>query len=223
MRIGSSFRGIWQSLKETRVSKVSRGEEDTQEQDGPLVAREDEPQEERGSRAEHDESAGSRQGTSWISVLSGWLGVLGAGLILGVIVSSIIAVISGAEGLQASGGAPGRVGLFVIIFLAFLLGGYVAGRMASRSGVKHGLLVALPALVATVALSLLGSADSSIGAILPVISQDEQQGLGGALSALLLSSSGVLALLLFLLLAGALGGARGARSGRQRDTANARS
>jgi hypothetical protein len=36
-----------------------------------------------------------------------------------------------------SGGIAGLVGLLVTLFLAFLIGGYVAGRMASRSGLKQ--------------------------------------------------------------------------------------
>jgi hypothetical protein len=41
------------------------------------------------------------------------------------------------------------IGLLLTLLIAFYLGGYAAGRMASGSGVKHGLLVALLALVVT--------------------------------------------------------------------------
>lgn len=42
----------------------------------------------------------------------------------------------------------------ITLFLAFLIGGYCAGRMVSRCGVKHGLLV--PALALVVMLVLAG-------------------------------------------------------------------
>jgi hypothetical protein len=93
--------------------------------------------------------------------------------------------------------------------------------MASRSGLKHGLLVALVALVVTVILAIIGGAlglgflDQLSGITLPApatnaAKQVPQQGLN-----VILSVSGILALL-FPFIGGALGGAKGASTGRRR-------
>jgi hypothetical protein len=94
--------------------------------------------------------------------------------------------------------------------------------MASRSGVKRGLLVPLLALVITVVLAIIGAAvgasfiDQLSGVTLPgPADQAAQQGLGT-----ILSVSGILALL-FPFIGGALGGARGARVGRRRPWSSA--
>src|SRR5688572_12781115 len=82
--------------------------------------------------------------TSWTSVIFGWLAALSAGLILSGIVGAIVGGVVALLGLgTSSGGISGLVGIVVTLLLAFLIGGYAAGRMASRSGAKHGLLVAL--------------------------------------------------------------------------------
>ncbi len=102
-------------------------------------------EEERGSRS----GAGVRyvspdehRGTSWVSVVLGWLAALGAGLILSGIVSGIVGAIFGTAGRQGivEGGTTALVGLLITLLLAFLVGGYAAGRRAARSGLKHGLL-----------------------------------------------------------------------------------
>jgi len=93
--------------------------------------------------------------------------------------------------------------------------------MASRQGVKHGLLVPLLALIIMVILAIIGAAvgasflDQLSGVTLPdpageAAQNVPQQGLGT-----ILSVSGVLALL-FPFIGGALGGARGAAVGRRR-------
>src|SRR3712207_92791 len=75
-------------------------------------------------------------GTSWISVILGWLAALGASLILsglvGAIVGGILAALGVGDG-ATSGGVSGLIGLLVTLLIAFYIGGYVAGRMASRS------------------------------------------------------------------------------------------
>src|ERR687884_717384 len=144
------------------------------------------------------------RGTSWVSVVLGWLAALGAGLILSGIVSGIIGAIFGTAGRQGitEGGTTALVGLLITLLLAFLVGGYTAGRMASRSGLKHGLLVPLLALVVTIVLAIIGGAlgvsfiDQLSGITLPQGAQGgaqqaaPQQGLGT-----ILSVSGILALL----------------------------
>src|SRR5919107_3133744 len=101
----------------------------------------------------------SELGTSWASVVLGWLAALGAGLILSGIVGAVVGGILGVLGVQGGteGGIAGLVGVLVTLFLAFLIGGYVAGRLASRSGLKHGLLVPVLSLVVTVILAGIGA------------------------------------------------------------------
>jgi uncharacterized protein YacL len=163
-------------------------------------------------------------GTSWVSVVLGWLAALGAGLILSGIVSGIVGAIFGTAGRQGitEGGTTALVGLLITLLLAFLIGGYVAGRLASRSGLKHGLLVPLLALVVTIVLAIVGGLlgvsfiDQLSGITLPQGAQQSvqqaapQQGLGT-----ILTVSGILALL-FPFVGGAIGGAWGARTGRRR-------
>ena len=162
------------------------------------------------------ESRGSEadRGTSWVSVVLGWLAALGASLIL----SGIVGAILGLVGVGA--GTAGLIGLLVTLFVSFLIGGYVAGRLASRSGVKHGLLVPLLALVVTILLALIGAAvgasfiDQLSGVTLPQVPGSVQQAAPQNLGTIL-TVSGILALLVPFL-GGAIGGAWGAKTGRRR-------
>jgi MFS family permease len=171
-------------------------------------------------------------GTSWISVILGWLAALGASLILSGIVTAIVGGIFAALGAQdgaTSGSVGALIGLLLTLLIAFFIGGYVAGRMASRSGLKHGFLVPLLALIVTILLALVGAvlgvsfidqlsgvrsspmrAPTLPGPLGSVARGIPQQGLGT-----ILSVSGLLALL-FTFIGGALGGARGAATGRRR-------
>ena len=178
---------------------------------------------ERGSSGYTSLNAENR-GTSWVSVVLGWLAALGAALILSAIVGVIVGAIFAALGIGSGatgGGIAGLVGVLLTLLIAFFIGGYAAGRMASRSGLKHGLLVPLLALIVTVALAIVGAAvgasfiDQLSGVTLPgpaskAAQQVPQQGLST-----ILSVSGILALL-FPFIGGALGGARGARVGQRR-------
>ncbi len=169
-------------------------------------------------------SPGADRGTSWVSVVLGWLAALGAGLILSGIVSGIVGAIFGTAGRQGitEGGTTALVGLLITLLLAFLIGGYAAGRLAARSGLKHGLLVPLLALVVTLVLAIVGGLlgvsfiDQLSGITLPQGAQDTaqqaapQQGLGT-----ILTVSGILALL-FPFIGGAIGGLWGARTGSRR-------
>ena len=163
-------------------------------------------------------------GTSWLSVILGWLTALGAGLILSGIVSGIVGAIFGSAGRQGltEGGTTALIGLLITLLLAFLIGGYAAGRMAARQGLKHGLLVPLLALVVTLILGIVGGLlgvsfiDQLSGVTLPQGAQQSaqqaapQQGLGT-----ILTVSGILALL-FPFIGGAIGGLWGARTGSRR-------
>ena len=163
------------------------------------------------------------RGTSWVSVVLGWLAALGAGLILSGIVSGIVGAIFGTAGRQGltEGGTTALIGLLITLFLAFLIGGYTAGRMASRSGLKHGLLVPLLALVVTLALAIVGGLlgvsfiDQLSGGTLPQGAQSSAQQQAPQNLGTILTVSGILALL-FPFIGGALGGLWGARPGRRR-------
>jgi hypothetical protein len=164
----------------------------------------------------------SELGTSWTSVVFGWLTALGAGLILSGIVGGIVGSILGAMGVQGGteGGVAALVGLLLTLLLAFLIGGYAAGRMASRSGVKHGILVPVLSLVVILLLGLIGTIvgssfiDQLQGVALPQVPQGAQQQAPQNLGAIL-TGAGILALLVPFI-GGALGGAWGAKTGRNR-------
>jgi hypothetical protein len=163
------------------------------------------------------------RGTSWVSVVLGWLAALGAGLILSGIVSGIVGAIFASAGRQgiAEGGTAALVGLLITLLLAFLIGGYAAGRLASRSGLKHGLLVPLLALVVTIVLAIVGGLvgvsfiDQLSGVTLPQGAQNTAQQAAPQSLGTILTVSGILALL-FPFIGGAIGGAWGARTGRRR-------
>ena len=93
------------------------------------------------------------------------------------------------------------------------MGGYAAGRMASRSGLKHGLLVPVLALIATIFLAgtgtLLGLSfiDQLSGVTLPGLPQGGTQNLGT-----ILTVSGILA----PFIGGGIGGLWGASTGSHR-------
>jgi hypothetical protein len=197
------------------------------DRDGNTDAPRVEEREVRSSRSSRGSSytpLEEERGTSWVSVVLGWLAALGAGLILSGIVSGIVGAIFGTAGRGGltEGGTTALVGLLITLLLAFLIGGYVAGRLASRSGFKHGLLVPLLALVVTILLAIVGGLlgvsfiDQLSGITLPQGAQSSaqqaapQQGLGT-----ILTVSGILALL-FPFIGGAIGGLWGARTGSRR-------
>jgi hypothetical protein len=180
------------------------------------------------ARRDHEADRNRREselGTSWTSVIFGWLAALGAGLILSGIVGAIVgAILGGNQGVgqeAQSSGVASLVGLLVTLFLAFLIGGYVAGRLASRSGLKHGILVPVLSLVVIILLAIIGAIvgssfiDQLSGIALPQVpgnvqNQIPQQGLGT-----ILTVSGILALLVPFI-GGAIGGLWGAGTGRDR-------
>jgi hypothetical protein len=163
------------------------------------------------------------RGTSWVSVVLGWLAALGAGLILSGIVSGIVGAIFGTAGREGltEGGTTALIGLLITLLLAFLIGGYTAGRMASRSGLKHGLLVPLLAVVVTLVLAIVGGVlgvsfiDQLSGVTLPQGAQSSAQQQAPQNLGTILTVSGILALL-FPFIGGALGGLWGARTGSRR-------
>ncbi len=211
------------------IDAQGRRMDNPRESDGPRPAREAraerESREERGQQGgQHrgngdQDAAHTERGTSWISVILGWLAALGAGLILSSIVGGIVGAILGTGGASSSateGGTAGLIGLLITLLLAFIIGGYVAGRLASRSGLKHGLLVPVLMLVVTIVLAGIGALlglsflDNLSGVTLPSTPNDAPQNLGT-----IFTVAGILALLAPFV-GGAIGGPWGAKTGRQR-------
>ena len=79
----------------------------------------------------------------WESIALGWLVALPAGLLLGPLLRGAYDVLTGASV------TPGKLtsGLVIVSvvtgFLAYLFGGYVAGRFARRAGGVHGAMTAV--------------------------------------------------------------------------------
>jgi hypothetical protein len=70
------------------------------------------------------------RGTSWVSVVLGWLAALGAALILSGIVGAIVGTIFAALGITggATGGAiSGLVGVLLTLLIAFFIGAMPPG------------------------------------------------------------------------------------------------
>ncbi|MEO6532864.1 MAG: hypothetical protein ABIO06_04745 [Pseudolysinimonas sp.] len=88
----------------------------------------------------------------------GWLTATGTAVLL----SALVAAVLGAVGFRANensvktNGLGGAIVLVVILFIAYLAGGYVAGRMARFSGAKQGVAVWLWALVIAIVVSIIG-------------------------------------------------------------------
>lgn len=153
-----------------------------------------------------------RAGLSLWSILSGVLVAIGAFIVISAIVGGILAVTGVAEGginaNEARNATLGvGIGLVIAQFLAFLWGGYTAGRMARGAGVLNGLLVPVVAIV------LIGV----LGAIVTAVVDGDVQGASAQQLPLPLSTArdigtGIgIGLLAAALIGGALGGGLGSR------------
>jgi flagellin-like protein len=70
------------------------------------------------------------QGTSWVSIVLGWLAALGAALILSSIVGAIVGALFAALGAKSGitgGGISGVIGLLLTLLIAFYLGAMPQG------------------------------------------------------------------------------------------------
>src|SRR6187549_3156018 len=95
-------------------------------------------------------------GMKFGSCFFGWLTASGTAVLLAALVTGIGAALGLSRDVQEAGTSPAQtqsVGLFggivllAIIFVAYLAGGYVAGRMARFNGLKQGLGVWLWAVI----------------------------------------------------------------------------
>lgn len=126
-------------------------------------------------------------GTSWASVVGGWFATIGAAALVAPLVAGILA------GRQP---VPNDLALAVPVVLglmtSYLIGGYVAGRMAGYHTSWHGMMTAFFGLfVALVALLVAAAADQgllaasgirSLADVFPGMSQLDLRTLGDTLT-----------------------------------------
>src|SRR5882762_11791359 len=80
-----------------------------------------------------------RPATSWMSVLGGWIATIGA---MALVAPAVAAVLASANPTIGSNDIATAVPLIIGIFVSYLIGGYVAGRMAGYRTSWHGMLTA---------------------------------------------------------------------------------
>ena len=165
-------------------------------------------------------------GIKWGAAFFGWLSANGLAVLLVAILSAAGVALGLArdvdtadEAAEQAGtlGIGGGIAVLVVLFLAYLAGGYVAGRMARFDGVRQGLAVWLIGLIVVL---LLAAAGTILGAQynvlqelnLPRIPIDE----GTATTAAIIT---LVAILLVTLLGAVLGGKLGDRFHRKVDRA----
>ncbi len=171
-------------------------------------------------------------GMKFGSAFFGWLTAVGIAAILGAVLTATGVGLSlttdtsaqeiADQAQQATGtartiGLVGGIALLVALFVAFVAGGYVAGRMARFNGVKQGVAVwiwgIIVAVVVAVAAAILGDKYNVLSSLnLPRLPINEGT----------LGTAGIIALVaivLVTLLGGIVGGALGMRYHRKVDAA----
>src|SRR5215204_2103384 len=106
---------------------------------------------------------------SFISVLAGVLVAYGAFAVLAALAGAAAAALGLNTDLSANNWAELGVGsaivAAVVLLLAYLFGGYVAGRMARRAGLIHGLAVFVLALVIVALIAAIAATQTDTSAI----------------------------------------------------------
>lgn len=135
-----------------------RGDRTEPDHDGPGMSFfSDDPEVVRAR--EQEPEGGTRVGPAFL----GWLSAVG----LTVVLVGVLAAVVGASGADpAVVGMPGRdvttagvvvaVVLLIVVFVSYLGGGYVAGRMVRADGWKQGLAVWVWAVVAAAVVGVVG-------------------------------------------------------------------
>jgi hypothetical protein len=104
-------------------------------------------------------------GIKWGAAFFGWLSANGLAVLLVALLSAAGVAIGLTQGVPSTDeaaqqadtiGVVGGIVLLVILFLAYLAGGYVAGRMARFDGTRQGLAVWVIGLLVVLALAALG-------------------------------------------------------------------
>lgn len=97
--------------------------------------------------------AGKPRGTSWTSVIGGWIASVGMTALLAPLAAGFVA---------SRGGTPNDISLAVpavlAVLIAYLVGGYVAGRMAGYATSWHGMMTAFLGLFIVLGAILIGVA-----------------------------------------------------------------
>src|SRR3989442_8182510 len=96
-----------------------------------------------------------RPATSWMSVLGGWIATIGA---MALVAPAVVAVLAGANPGIGSNDVATAVPVVIAIFVSYLIGGYVAGRMAGYRTSWHGMLTAFFSLFVLLVIVLLSYA-----------------------------------------------------------------
>jgi hypothetical protein len=165
-------------------------------------------------------------GIKWGAAFFGWLSANGLAVVLIALLSAAGVAIGLTNGVDTAGeaaakadslGLAGGIAILVVLFLAYLAGGYVAGRMARFDGVRQGLAVWLIGLIVVLLLALagvvLGAQYNVLGQLnLPRIPVDE----GTATTAGIIT---LVAILVVTLVGAILGGKLGTRYHRRIDRA----
>jgi hypothetical protein len=94
-----------------------------------------------------------RPATSWMSVLGGWIATIGA---MALVAPAVAGLLVGAN--VANNDVVPAIPVVIGIFISYLIGGYVAGRMAGYRTSWHGMLTAFFSLFVLGALVLLSYA-----------------------------------------------------------------
>jgi MFS family permease len=172
--------------------------------------------------AQHDRFGGIK----WGAAFFGWLSANGFAVILVALLSAAGVALGLAQGVDTADeaaeqaetlGIGGGIAVLVVLFLAYLAGGYVAGRMSRFDGARQGFAVWLIGLIVVLVLAaagaLLGSEYNVLSQLnLPRIPIDE----GTATTAGIVT---LVAILLVTLLGAILGGKLGDRFHRKVDRA----
>jgi hypothetical protein len=165
-------------------------------------------------------------GIKWGAAFFGWLSANGLAVLLVAILSAAGVAIGLTQGVPGADeaaeqadtiGIVGGIVLLVILFLAYLAGGYVAGRMARFDGARQGIAVWVIGLVVVIVLAVAGLVFGSEFNVLqqlnlPRIPIDEGTATTGGIIALV-------AVLLVTLLGAVVGGKLGERYHRKVDRA----
>jgi hypothetical protein len=138
----------------TQVQEPDVQEQERFTRDRPLVA----PDTMTALRAQQRDRFG---GFSWGSDFFGWLAAAGLAGILAGIVAAAGAALGLTEGSTDQIGLGGGIALAAVLFVAYVAGGYVAGRMARFDGTRQGLGVWLWGILIAGAIAVLAAAGGS--------------------------------------------------------------
>ncbi len=149
-------------------------------------------------------------GFSFTSILAGVLVAYGAFAILAGLAAAVVGAVGDDTDLSTDWETLGTTGGLVVaglLFLAYLFGGYVAGRMARRNGLAHGLgVLVLGVVIVGVVAALVRSSDGTTAIAdnlrsLGIPTTGEEYGQAGTVAGI----ASLIALVVGSLLGGALG------------------